>query len=119
MTDSAKYTERALVLAQREAFVAGVDARYDQSVRPNRLSCVGEFDKHCASVAACLRYPLPKVTRPRVLTDQYGTSWRVRDGQLEMKPTESISWTVAYRHGVAALFRDLLANPTEEVDDDA
>lgn len=111
------YTLRDVVLAEREAFIAGVNTRA-------RLD-VGDDWKGAAHEAA-KRYPLPKVTRPRVLSDGAGMQYSVIiDGerlviQYRHKPNEMWSRTFPGVFTIdavrAQIFADLLANPTEEVE---
>jgi hypothetical protein len=78
--------------------------------------------------AAEARYPLPKVTRPRVVRDQHNPAqeWIVEDGFLRcrnaggawMKWAEyKLSADFAPLPERVALWADLLANPTEEVNE--
>jgi hypothetical protein len=57
MSTQKLYTEREMVMAQREAFEAGADA----------YACFVPWKGSAAEAA--VRYPLPKVTRPRVVRD--------------------------------------------------
>ena len=118
MSTEKKYTERDLVLAKREGYVKG---RND-----------GEFGlKDIAAATARVLYPLPKVTRPRRL--DYGkTLFEVRDGKLFSSSDGGETWyktvfrnlygdeyfgnDLPKRDRLLAL-ADLLANPTEEVED--
>lgn len=68
------------------------------------------------------RFPLPKVTRPRVVKDSAGYEWRCNDNHLEWRltrdwhrPVDGASWRLSPDN--VRLWADLLANPTEEVDD--
>ena len=115
MSDEKKYTERDLVLAKREAFCAGRGAAF---VHYDIGAPQGKAWPGSAHLAA-ERYPLPKVTRPRVVTREDGCQLRISGGQLQYKWLDgdwreygSINWTPAQRAAMA----DLLANPTEEVD---
>lgn len=120
MSDEKKYTERDLILAKREAFRAGAYWGIEHSPRQDAL-VVSPVVAQAES-----RYPLPKVTRARV----------VRMGTFEFKAANcDIYWREAGSSGAWNLaiirdtpggriltadtvrtFVDLLANPTEEVD---
>lgn len=124
MSAEKKYTERDLVLAQRSAFAGG--SRW--------LACwcdcncggkdypwlTGDQSLRVESEAA-KRYPLPKVTRPREVKDAEGDLWSVRDGVLGFRAdyTGSEWYASDYFNSSEALgaLRDLLNNPTEEVED--
>jgi hypothetical protein len=82
-----------------------------------------------ADAAAALVYPLPKVTRPRVVTHigpkpTYVFRYRVIEGRLEWATEHAEDWTTygaiqtdvqnaAFLARIAGLF----SSPTEEVDD--
>lgn len=105
-----KYTEREYVLAQRDAFMAG-------------LADPIQYWGKDALQEARKRYPLPRVTRPRVVKDATGWEWMLADGsQLRYRASFASDWSDSLNLGakgrIAAL-RDLLANPTETVEEDA
>ena len=107
-SDEKQYTERDLVLARREGFERGAVA----------LASRGAFED-VARTEAERRYPLPKVTRPRVVTRTDIVEIRIMDGVLQYRGA-GCGWSV-YRQvywspGMQDAMRDLLANPTEEVD---
>lgn len=123
------YTEREYVLAQREAFIDGYITEND---------CTCDLTSGCSScrdvgeVRAAARYPLPKVTRPRVVADpECGAfEWSVVRGELHVRNPESKSateWGIANGHDFGAfeptrrrvqVWADLLANPTEKCEMD-
>ncbi|MHB1310618.1 MAG: hypothetical protein ACYC3L_01285 [Gemmatimonadaceae bacterium] len=113
MPDEKLYTERDLILAKREAFAVGCGA-------------MGLPLGNAARLAA-RRYELPKITRLRVVTDQFGTEWRMRENvdddrsiALEYRHADNGGWQVDRLTMTAQrikLWADLLANPTEEVAD--
>lgn len=131
MSDEKKYTERDLVLAKQEAFVEGsllTFRHFDCS-----LGSEAGLKWRGSSNLAAERYPLPKVTRPRVVQDPHerGMRWRV----LRDKDQHGVTYLeynafntgadASWRTGLGtycataervALWADLLANPTEEVD---
>ena len=109
-------TERQAVLRERAAFIQGSDWRYMHS-RPKAVP--GDItDLERATAAE--RYKLPKTTRPRVVKDpeDAGVRWTIRGGRLRLYDTDHLGAFEPTRDRVA-LWADLLANPTEEVDDDA
>ena len=117
MSDEKKYTERELILAKREGYM-----------RHCEKFCA-RINKEEANVSAVVEYPLPKVTRPRVVKDSVGMEFRfIADNQPPLVEwrntlTEEKLWRVStVCNGVAVnaerakLWADLVANPTEEVD---
>lgn len=108
------YTEQEVVLRERAAYVRG---RHESlTARPMVQSEAREYEKEAAS-----RYPLPKVTRARVVKRaDDGCELRMEGDVLqfrlchsdEWRNYTSICWTPANRVAIA----DLLANPTEEVE---
>jgi hypothetical protein len=113
-----KYTERDLVMAQREAFARGGYLLRDPFTPRDEWRRRAERE-----------YPLPRVTRARVVRDTAGIAWRVVDGRLEfdrgderLEPSQqwaTTDWYGTLRIGAERirLWADLLANPTEEVED--
>lgn len=114
------YTERELVLAKREAFVAGSEW--------HASSWTGSL----APLEANDRYPLPRVTRPRVVRMDRtvpGREFRVSGGNIESRTIgvgldgQPFRWTALAQITPTPerirILADLLANPTEEVEDDA
>lgn len=107
MSDSPKYTEREMVEAKRSAFVAGSVWRY--------------FDGEATEGAeARRRYPLPRKTRPRVVTDRLGNDWRVADGQIQVRVGRSVRAEFRCADLITPEFAkelaDLVTRPTEEYD---
>ena len=126
MTPPAKYTERQLIEAKREAFVAGADWCFHDCHTTRALSITS---RPRWIAAAKSLFELPKVTRPRVVKDAEGVSWRVSGDTVQWSVGKGCDWaprdwaplsnshiwlTVERVH----LLADLLANPTEEVDDE-
>lgn len=125
-----KYTEREMVLAKREA-------GYEMAI-----AWVGEYNERCSCTActpkatniqadAVRRYPLPLVTRPRVVSDIANVDWcrefRCVAGRIEQREVRGDNrsltwapiaggWEITPR--TVRFFADLLANPTEQVPDD-
>lgn len=113
---------RALVQAQRDAFVAGAEWRASTDVLKARI-------------VAASRYPLPKVTRPRYVRDPENVNreWKVERGELYTRRYDNgtVDWypvAAACLRGETVppptiarvrLWADLIENPTEEVQDDA
>jgi hypothetical protein len=125
-------TERDAVLRERKAVIAAVEWVLREGWRLG-----GEHVDAC-SFARRL-YPLPKVTRPRMLPDPHTTdtgaeglefSWSVRGGVLKLghffkgawhwHPVEDqVRYSIAYPTAERVkVWADLFANPTEEVEDD-
>ena len=110
-------TERAAVLRERAAWIAGCDTGIN-SVKWPQNSPVDP-----ARMVEKI-YPLPtkRVTRPRVVKDPHspGYQWRVEDGNVKffgsdqkwMKLDDSAVWLTQSRFTVIT---ELLANPTETV----
>lgn len=106
-------TERECVERERKAFACGWMARGG-----GRYLGEGE---------AAHRFPLPTVTRPRVVNDHeslFPSAWRVVDGELQYcYYTENHRWYPAagkvwrITPARARLWADLLENPTEEVEE--
>lgn len=106
MTDEPRYTERDMILAKREAYAAGAKAW-------------GAASKN-GVLRAAREYPFPKITRPRVVRDKFGVGmlWRVMSGELQSS-FRGNEWCVEPAYVTperVALWADLLANPTEEVE---
>lgn len=116
MSDEKKYTERERIAFMREAFTEGRLIPY----LPTRERAWAE---------AVERYPLPKVSRPRVVADPHmrdnAVSWRVVDDVIQYRYNRDPvidSWIVGppdflpTRERVV-MWADLLANPVEIVED--
>lgn len=135
MPDEKRYTERDLILAKREAFEEGATRVWTAFARETDACPHGWRG---SNVLAAEAYPLPKSTRPRVMSDPNslnGREWRCVGRQFETRVRESsrlaewhlVDWSEYNRgafveHPLAptpervAMWADLLANPTEEVD---
>lgn len=124
MSNEKKYTERDLVAAKRNAFLSG---RVDRG-ETGQLSGV-EAERRAREM-----YPLPKVTRPRVLDDPHvaGAKWKLYPNLAPMlgefgvahpdiydgdfyTPSKELNLGVPTTARVK-LWADLIANPTEEVE---
>jgi hypothetical protein len=117
--DGTPMTKREVLIA-REAFHDGAKWRF-------RLACETWSDVRSLNESEYMaetnaRYPLPKVTRPRVVTGESGRAYQlwgrvdgvtVKCGSL----TEDLAF---FAPGIplcdVPVVADLLANPTEEVD---
>lgn len=117
-------TEREAVVREQAAFKDGARALYyDESV-PSDDAIVAAL--HRIEDAASTRYPLPELMRRRVVTDRYGVQWKIDRGALLNFDGEG-DWTSSVRRpdgGILSptldrvkLWADLLANPTEEVEE--
>lgn len=113
-------TEREAVLREREAYRAGIAA--ERAVVCERMR-IGK------PMPAAERYPLPKVTRPRVVRERDGeVEWTLIGGQLHWRWTRegNAPWMAGPRGVVmgdvtpamARAWDDLFTTPTETVDDD-
>lgn len=123
MSAEKKHTDRDLVKARRDAYV----------------SCLlGPHVRHSHTLsesieAAKLVYPMPKVTRPRIVQDPHDFKvWRMSESgaaavwaRADSGPAFSsqLKWIVLLGDIIAtaeriAMWEDLRANPTELVEDD-
>ena len=118
MSDEKKYTERDLLLAKREGFMRGAKAAWGNPHAGKWNGLSAECDR---------AYPLPKITRPRVVKDEREGYWYACDGSLRWSvfgdATGGIEAHGSFRTELVlptptrvAMWADLLANPTEEVD---
>ena len=81
------------------------------------------FSPETLRKSAANRYPLPVVTRPRVVAveDQPGVELRIVDGAVEYRKYRTEWWQINVAHGpqlttgVLAALRSLDAEPTETV----
>lgn len=128
MSDEKKYTERDVVMRERAAFAKG-RCMSQHEMHEEELPCIA-----CNQRARHL-YPLPSVTRPRVVRDVTsgmaggGYEWRVVNGGIQWRPLGDMTWRAPASDGVVhgmylfpervRTLADLLANPTETVEDDA
>lgn len=115
------YTEREVVLREREAFVKGW-----KDFQSERVACAEE---DCYQAAA-RHFPLPTVTRPRVVRDSYNADreWKFVDGKLLTRTHWEPKWRDAntgpdrmpgWTPERVKLLAELIANPNETVPDDA
>ena len=115
MNDEKKYTEREVILCQQAAFEEGCRAvfRHEEGVTSWQGS----------RTLARKRFPLPKMTRPRVVHDHNDRcDYRAMNGTIERRD-EWQDWRLVNDTPPTArrvkLWADLLANPTEEVEETA
>lgn len=127
MPDEKRYTERDLICAKREAFERGAEMVFRQfAIHADVTHWRG------TTALAAEAYPLPKITRPRVVMDPHDSmiAYRLVGGNFEYcvgsgpwKGMDAIDEQWSRENYVSpkrvALWAALLANPTEEVDDDA
>ncbi len=108
------FTEREVIMRERAA--------YAEALASNPFYSVAETHR-----VARLRYPLLKVTRPRVVTDDSGIFWRVVSGRFEYAWPGHNVWKDALAAHAGdpgmtparvRMLSALLDNPTEEVPDD-
>ena len=118
MSDEKQYTERDLVMARRLGYVYG---RHESLT--HGFMTVSEREQYEREAAA--RYPLPKVTRPRVVTylwDGYKYDFCLMDGCLQIARVGMGDWSPVEIERpeddwrvVGPIYADLFTNPTEEV----
>jgi hypothetical protein len=125
-------TEREAVLRERAAFAEGASW---QRYRGPSADVLASARLSLTEAEAAHTYPLPRVTRPRVVRDphdDYGQEWRVVNGRLEFRPPYG-QWGEAHKRTDAIydgsclfptlerirMWADLLANPTETVEDES
>lgn len=122
MSDIKLYSERELIVAKREA-----NAKARCSVMAAIAEVAGQHrdfgdEEPCSEckAMAVVRYPLPKVTRPRVVVDANGDSWKWTpdDGLLVDRGSDgTFVYPSTVRQSARLVVADLLLNPTEEVDE--
>jgi hypothetical protein len=98
-------------MRERNAFVAGV--------YHGRACGIANLHTYADST-----FPLPKIIRPRIVKDpNIIGEWRCVDGELQVRYGPMQPWSAVDYAGVTTarvrLWADLLANPTETVDDDS
>ena len=115
MTDEKRYTERDLIRAKREGArkMAARCIITEGGLLPLYKMCNIELDQEIAQM-----YPLPKVTRPRVVAG-LRAQYKVVDGVVHGRSNASFDWRVSASIHVDDVVRvaNLLANPTETVDE--
>lgn len=114
---TAPISERDAVLRERAAFEEGVltARKYER-----------DGGAWPGSIALALaRYPLPKITQPRVVTDCVQVQWRVLGSAVQWCARNGGAWNDVEARGWGnmyltvervTLIADLLANPLEEVE---
>lgn len=132
MSDEKKYTERELVEAQRWAFISGSDWRWRVQNHQSNITPIdrrvnpGGWTTALEETAGQELYPMPKVRRTRVLPVDNKLEVKYEDGKFWHRDTSIPwdQWTQSYgKHSMAVTpdrvraWAELLARPTEEVDD--
>jgi hypothetical protein len=115
-------TERDAILRERAAYVRGFhttvsncNTRIENQYAPARA----DSERFAREL-----YPLPRVTRPRVVYDKQQALWRCVAGYVEVKlrgekDFSKLAGTILYMTDERiAILDDLRANPTEEVEAD-
>jgi hypothetical protein len=112
--DGQPMTKREVLIA-REAYITGARAFFCHPVVMAGPATCRASDE--VEAKAPVLYPLPKVTRPRERRASDGATFRVVGGEL--MANYGGGWVHEQVIGVplAPLVADLLANPTEEVDE--
>ena len=110
MSEKREYTAREIVDLQRAAAKAMAE-------RLDGLQYAWRgLDHEIATL-----FPYPKVTRPRVVTRQDGVQLRIEGEELQFRISPNCSWEpysfVCLSPANRAALLDLLANPTEEVEE--
>lgn len=129
--DGQPMTKREILIA-RAAFVQGAGHEWDNA---NPRGGAADFQSRSARrrEAAEGWYPLPKVTRPRVVVDSGGDEWTIHPSAGLQVRCAGLQVRYAYAGrkdgwkdpsgtdflGFESTVADLLANPTEEVEDDS
>lgn len=106
-------TEREAVERERAAFCEGAESLYVRDEIPGAVySAYAEVRD-----SAPAKYPLPKITRERIKRDPSNAGWRwcVRGGAIALYDSDSLPMCTPTPERTA-LWADLLANPTEQVD---
>lgn len=125
MSDDKTVTEREAVLRERAAFAHGA---YWAWLNNYAESSGAKFNHEgYVDLRAAERYPLPTITRPRVVRDprSKGYEWQCVGGALQWRyPDTMESWSSWDSGGAyiwtpvpdrVKLWADLLQNPLEEV----
>ena len=121
-------TEREAVLRERKAFERGYRTwRYDGPGCAPRIGAIALRDGEAELLASAVEaeYPLPKITRPRVVLDPIDPNyaWRFVNGALQCERGGSGVWgntmTWALHPERVRVLADLVANPTETVEDES
>jgi hypothetical protein len=109
-------TERETVLREQAAYAVG----YMNGANNWTDAAIARSKDEAAH-----SYPLPKVTRNRVVKDEYDCEWRMGHGAIEWRGLGQAEWCTKLHVGHlsltitprrAAVIADLFANPTEEVE---
>jgi len=105
MSDEKRYTERDLIRARREGYAKHCE---------ETATC--QWSREAREQFAAAAYPLPKVTRPRVVAG-LRAQYKVVDGVVHGRSNASFDWRVSASIHVDDVVRvaNLLANPTEEI----
>lgn len=129
MTDPKLVTERDAVLRERAAFQQGADAVFKHFGIGFGTQTSKSWEG--SAYIAASRYPLPRVTRARVVTYRYsGFRYRIIDGELQFKSADDTVWRRSLLNDqplvllnssdreTARMVLDLLDNPTETCPDE-
>lgn len=127
MSDELKVSEREAVLRERKAFERGYRTRPYELAQGGAAVAKMKPDEWEQGALRCVmerEYPLPKVSRPRVL-QEHGTGFKMRyvNGHFEHHVDDGKGWrwsvgreSCAITQERVKMWADLLANPTELVE---
>ena len=82
-------------------------------------------DNSCFATACEKRFPMPRVTRPRVVTDRDGYTFRVEGGEVQYRGTGASWYQVGLNNSISVnqerirLWADLLNSPLETVEEES
>jgi hypothetical protein len=120
MRDEKRYTEKEMVRLNSQAFEYG--AAFNEALHNGSGACNIRIDHSVHHGEAGRRYPLPKVERPRVVTDKQGVDWRVIGDVAQARFDADHPWEsrpiISMTKDRALLIADLFARPSELVDDE-
>ena len=127
MTEPKMVTEQEARRREQRAFEKGSDWTWRQTSPGHNSETLVDPRPPSASAEAARRYPLPKVTRPRVAKDELGVEYQVMDNEVRYRWRPSFPWAPVGRPGLCGmgyplptperirLWADLLERPLEEV----
>lgn len=118
MSDIKLDTERELILAKREGWAIATCAGLANFAGNGHSYTSGPCER--CKMAATEAYPFPKVTRPRVVKDGDGDSWRWTPGdglKVDRGSNGTFVPPSTIRESAREVVGNLLLNPAEEVEE--